>query len=414
MRLYSTGRPVVTSFPFLFSAFFLFTFYWLFRYCQLVSSADPTSLFFDPAWGYQRHYSLQRQHEAEEFIKNAAHSPLQPQGGIKPPRLCVGIPTVAREGESYLGATVGSLLAGLNATERAELHVAVLIAHSLPSKHAVFHEAWLEHSVDKVLVYNNISGPVFSNLTRWEKDRSFGKKGLFDYVYVLHYCATIGAEWIAMIEDDTLAVEGWYPRVIEALRVVNDQMEGSKQGDWLYLRLFFTEEFLGWNIENLPSYLTISTMIMIAVSLSLLLLRHLAFSRYLSKPFIVIATFIYTPSFILLYFAAGRLTVLPLHPGVHQMPRYGCCGQGLVFPSATALRAASFLTGKGEGFVDELLEAWANKEGMVRWAVVPSLLQHIGMHSSKGDDFGSKAEWGRSVAEKIWSFGFERHGVSRS
>lgn len=326
--------------------------------------------------------------------------------------MCIGIPSIAREGESYIGTTVGSLLAGLNATQRAELHIVVLIAHALPSKHPVFQEAWLEDTVDDVLTYD-VSQPVLSNLTRWEKDRDFGFKGLFDYVYTLQHCANTGAQWVTMLEDDTIAVEGWYSRTLEALSYVVDQYKDSQDSDWLYLRLFFTEEFLGWNIENLPTYIMVSSATMTMVGVSLLFIRRFAFIRHLTDSYIIIAIFIYVPASILLYFAAGRLTVQPLNPGVHQMPRYGCCAQGLVYSSTTALRVANYLTQKKEGFVDEFLEEWANNEGMVRWAIFPSLLQHNGAHSSKGDDFGSNAERGRSVAERIWSFGFEKYDISR-
>ncbi len=99
--------------------------------------------------------------------------------------------------------------------------------------------------------------------------------------------------------------------------------------------------------------------------------------------------------------------MLPFRPGVHEMPKFGCCAQGLVFSSGMATKTIDHLREAGAGFVDELIEAWANDMGYVRWAVMPSLLQHIGGHSSKGDDLGDQAKWNRSVAEKIWNFGFE-------
>src|SRR6266536_596365 len=41
-------------------------------YCHFAFSRDPTSFFFDPTKGYQRKYSIQRQHEADTFITSAA------------------------------------------------------------------------------------------------------------------------------------------------------------------------------------------------------------------------------------------------------------------------------------------------------------------------------------------------------
>lgn len=34
---------------------------------------------------------------------------------------------------------------------------------------------------------------------------------------MLRRCQDVGAQWIVMIEDDTLALKGWCPRAIEAL-----------------------------------------------------------------------------------------------------------------------------------------------------------------------------------------------------
>jgi hypothetical protein len=63
---------------------------------------------------------------------------------------------------------------------------------------------------------------------------------------------------------------------------------------------------------------------------------------------------------------------------------------------------------KKVGFVDMLTEEYANRFGGGRWAVTPSVIQHVGGKSSKGDDLGSNAKYDRTVAEKIWNFRFER------
>ena len=329
--------------------------------------------------------------------------------------MCIGIPTVARDGpEQYVRSTVGSLLVGLNAAERNEIYLTVLIAHTLPHIHPISHEQWFESAVDNVLYYNMSQQQQTNIITSWEKDKAFAKKGLYDYIYTLQHCTETGAQWVTMIEDDTLAAEGWYPRAIHALERADYYHQGGSYNDWLYLRLFFTEEFLGWNMEELPIYSLAAAGMMTIVAVCLLVIRRHVLSRYFTDSIVLSFTFIYTPALIALYFAAGRLTVLPLAPGVREMPRFGCCAQGLVFPREMAIRTVSYLKTRGEGFVDEFLEGWANEEGFVRWAVVPSLLQHIGQHSSKGDDFGINAKWGHSVAEKIWSFGFERLGGSQA
>ena len=211
-----------------------------------------------------------------------------------------------------------------------------------------------------------------------------------------------------MIEDDTLAVTDWYPRLIASVARADDQHRADgAQGDWLYLRMFFTEEFLGWNSEEWPWYLVASIAVVAANVVVLLTVRRFALRNTLTNITLAVWSLLCVPMLILLYFLAGRLSMHPLQPGVHEMPKFGCCAQGLVFSSSMATKTIDHLREVGAGFVDELIEAWANEMGYVRWVVMPSLLQHVGGHSSKGDDFGGKSKWARSVAEKIWNFGYE-------
>jgi hypothetical protein len=91
------------------------------------------------------------------------------------------------------------------------------------------------------------------------------------------------------------------------------------------------------------------------------------------------------------------------------MDRFGCCSQALVFPRRVIPDLITFYRDEGIGFVDVLTEVFADKHDLRRWAFVPSAFQHIGMRSSKGDDYrGSR--WNRSVAANIWNFDFEMFG----
>jgi hypothetical protein len=45
------------------------------------------------------------------------------------------------------------------------------------------------------------------------------KKGLFDYSYLLSICAQQSTPYIAIFEDDTLAMDEWYHRTISAISV---------------------------------------------------------------------------------------------------------------------------------------------------------------------------------------------------
>lgn len=53
-----------------------------------------------------------------------------------------------------------------------------------------------------------------------------------------------------------------------------------------------------------------------------------------------------------------------------------------------------------------LTEEYADLHDELRWAVTPSLLQHVGWKSTKADEYtNAKREPGLST--RIWNFGFE-------
>ena len=385
---------------------FFFIYITLIRYCSYTYYRDPTSAFFDPVRGYERKYSLERQQAAETFIHNANNS-VFPQLGPKNVKMCIGIATIGRDGEQYVRSTIGSLLDGLTPEEREEIFMAVLIAETNPDLHPIYGEQWLVNVVDKVLLYD-VPQKLHEDLVQWEGEKEYRKKAIFDYTYILQRCYDTGAQWVVIIEDDTLAVDGWYPRAIEALATADEQQPATK-GDWLYLRLFYTEEFLGWNSEDWPRYLIASVGITGMTVAALLLIRQYLLKTTITNTVITVVALICCPMCIGLYFAAGKISMQPYNPGVYQMPKFGCCGQGFAFSHQMAPKLIARLASVRVGFVDEIIEAWANEVDLVRWVAIPSLLQHIGGHSSKGDDYGGKAKYDRSVAEKIWNFGFEMY-----
>ena len=388
------------------SVSFLFLYLVLVRYCNHAYYRDPTSVFFDPQRGYERGYSVIRQEQGDRFIQTANTS--RNIYRFDPPKLCIGIASVGRPGNQYVGSTVGSLLAGLTEQQRGEINLVMLIAHTNPWDHPIYGQAWLEVVANKVLLYH-VSEEQTKQLQTWEEEKDYRKKAVFDYTYLLDYCHATGASWIAMVEDDTLAMAGWYPKAMDAVETADAQRRWSKTSDWLYLRLFYTEEFFGWNVEEWPCYLLASVAIFSATAASLLGIRTLGLQKLISNHVIIVVCLFYTPACIILYFLAGPVSMVPLSPSVQQMPKFGCCAQGLVFSREMAPKVVARLTIKKAGYVDMLVEEWADEEDLVRWAVVPSLLQHIGGRSSKGDDMGFKSKHNRAVAEKIWNFGFELH-----
>ena len=216
-------------------------------------------------------------------------------------------------------------------------------------------------------------------------------------------CFETGAEYVAMIEDDTLAVAGWLPRLVDALDAVATNMRNRPRGEkWIYLRLFYTDDLLGWNSEDWPVYLSGSFIFWASVTAMMVALKK-RFPRHLEPlTFGTMATVssFCIPAVVLLYFMAGRQTVSPISPGIHEMNKYGCCSQGLVFPRSIIPPLVQQMDLETRGLVDMMIEKIADRSGYVRWAVVPPLLQHIGTTSSKGYGFDVSAQ-------RLWNFRYE-------
>lgn len=381
------------------------------------SARDPTSWFFSPRKGYAPKYSAIRRQQADEFIASYNPSNVVKAGDDKSRKLCVGIPSFKRPGEQYLHEAVGSLIQGLSDEERQEIYLMVFIPHSSPAVHPAYNEAWLSGLVDEVVTYG-FGIDRMQYIREMETKKKFDEKGLFDYSYLLDKCVEQFTPYIAIFEDDTVAMDGWYHRTIAAIHDAEQQAALRRaKPDFLYLRLFYTEEFLGWNTEYWKRYLFNSICIAAIPTIMIFAMRMTQPTTKLSLTLVTRRTFLTLYAMlavlILFFFALGRNTVLPVTAGVHEMPKFGCCSQAFVFPNTKARELVTYFKERHLGYMDVLTEDFANERGELRYAITPSLVQHVGRKSSKGDDYGPMSKWGMSVAEKIWSFTFERFDEAR-
>jgi len=377
-------------------------------YCRFNYYRDPTSSFFDPFHGYDKIYSTTREEQAAAFIESAnalaeGHTP------SAEPRLCLGVATVSRPEKQYIRSTIGSLLDGLSVNDRRAIHFILFIAHTDQKVHPIYGEKWVETLPDTFLGYN-VNDTELSQIKHWEEAKDYRTKGLYDYAYLLQKCYDTGAPYVAMVEGDVLAVEGWYPRAIAAAEIVEDQSSwGEETTAWLYIRMFYTEAYLGWNSEEWPRYLGWSFLILLILTTSLVGVRACSkiLQRDLSNTSLAVILFVFLPACILLYFFAGRISMQPPTPGVHRMDNFGCCSQGFIFARQTVPLVIDRIQNHIVEYIDMLMEAVAGGEGLARWVVVPSLLQHIGGKSSKGDEIAD------SRAKMIWNFGFELYNTAK-
>ncbi|SPB48722.1 unnamed protein product [Aspergillus niger] len=228
--------------------------------------------------------------------------------------MCVGIASVARKGVNYLQGAVGSVLEGLTAAEREDLYLIVFIAHSDPAEHPAYMEPWLHNLADKVLVYDPdlVDIEHIRSLETPEAKKFAREKGLFDHTYLLKACEALNTSYTVILEDDVVALDGWYHRTKQALDVAERKAEEEGVDQWF------------------------------------------------------------------------------------------------VFPQTRIGDLVSWYERNKVGYVDMLTERYADQNGEVRWALTPSVLQHVGSRSSKTNSLGKHRER-LTMSERIWNFRFEEN-----
>lgn len=214
---------VLTGYHFFFS--FLLFYFFLFQYCRISYYRDPTSYFFNPQRAYAPGYSAQRKDEAAAFVEEELNLPHTRGSNDTTPKLCVGIGSIAREGVQYLHYSAGSVLHGLSLEERQDIVLITLLAHADSSRHPEANSLWLPNAADQILDY---SAPFekeeyVQSLEAGEDNQK--EKSLFDYANLLEACRATGADFVFIMEDDTVASKGWYPRTMQGLKTIAHKME---------------------------------------------------------------------------------------------------------------------------------------------------------------------------------------------
>ncbi|KAH8692771.1 hypothetical protein BGW36DRAFT_346753 [Talaromyces proteolyticus] len=407
MRILSLPLFLRSGYGYIFISFTII-YLLLIRYCRTHYYQDPTSYFFDPERGYEPIYtrfrvsqSINYLHHVNETASRATN--ITAASINKNASLCVGIASIARNDIDYMESTVGSLLVDLTEQEREDMHLTLLIAHTDPSKHPFHSHKWLSAAADTVLTYD-LPQKQIDYIKKLEMGKGRPKeKALFDYTYLLKACQDVGTPYVIIIEDDVVAMDGWYHRTVQALEDAARKTRDMGASRYLYLRLFYTQKFLGWNDEEWLAYFLGSLAVVASVGGVLMATLYVPYAnRFLRKDIIVVLCLVCTPLCIVLFFAAGRVSMLPISAGVHQMPKFGCCTQAIAYPRERVPDVIDWYDSQQTGDADSLLERYANENKEIRWALTPSLFQHVGIRSSKFEDDGFRRD-----AKSIWNFQFE-------
>ncbi|KAK5682089.1 hypothetical protein LTS10_005214 [Elasticomyces elasticus] len=361
---------------------------------------DPGSVFFDKTRAYEQRYSQYRKAETEQAIDQ--YSSLEPEDGHGKAgpnaTLCIGISSVKRQHSQYLETTVGSILHGLTAEERADLFVSVLIAETDPQEHPSWsQDGWMSKAVDDMHTYN-VSAQEKQYLQDLEETASFSEKGIYDYVHALRQCYETGTPYIGIFEDDIMLAEGWLIRTLLGIQ----QIPPSDPTQWLFMRLFNQERSTGWASRSIGGnnehWISIAIGLCITVPV-LLLRRQWPWARtHLDLGTLGVVALILNPALVVFFFQSGKASLLPPSPGVFNEP-FGCCSQAMIFPRTEVSSLMEYLQAKKQGQVDLLLNDLAVEGGLTRYALYPVQAQHIGLDSSRMTE--------AQEAQAIWSMAYE-------
>jgi GR25 family glycosyltransferase involved in LPS biosynthesis len=235
-------------------------------------------------------------------------------------------------------------------------------------------------------------------------------------VYVLDRCLTTNAPFIGIFEDDILFADGWMAKTLKALIELNPTYDPSRdqtpfepttlESSWLYLRLFYTETFIMWG-ENDFAYRNIYLIFATAITigfLSLFFARRLVPRLQLDYGTIAVICLVTIPAFTGLYFMIGKYSIRPLR-GLVPMDTGGCCSQALIYSRQHASQVMEYLQEQRSGQTDLMIEDFAAKANLHRFALAPQQLQHIGIRSSRGAP--------ELNAQSTWAFWFEENNAKK-
>ncbi len=424
VHVHARNRAIVTFF-----LGFLLCYGLIVAYLRSSCYRDPSSVFFHPDLARVLSYSSFRQIQARKYADQAAvivpskwsnhtHSPTT----LPKPDICIAIGSVSRHGFSYLKETVGSVLEGLDERERQRIYLVVFLAHVNQSRHEDYGQPWLTNLADSLPTYSTLGDDpdTIRLINELESDGSYeahARKQKIDYSVQLTECAKVSPAYTLTMEDDVIALDGWYHHAMSALRSAETKTEalGKGRDGFIYLRIFYDGRLLGWNAEEWPTYFVVSSSVFLVEAVVVFFLRYyfVPVRKGLGRVSLFLVFGVCTPMIIGLFFAAGRNCMLPRKPGVHLMDKYGCCAQGYVFPQRQVtenLLPMYLETNDNHAAVDTFLEDWANGHHALRWSVTPVLIQHVGGKSTHG---AGDQELGHLTDDMPFDYAFETNDPVR-
>ena len=335
-------------------------------------------------------------------IRNSSNQ-LSPSNQSSQPTGCkmyIAINVVPNRTQKYLSQTMGSLLRSLSPQEVLEICRIELLADSPSEELQDIEVHRLEPLVETVYNPENRQTPSETSIQSWKQG------SILHYLHAMERCVWRQAEYCLVLDDDTLASQGW---LSEALQNIKDLEHGSygRQGEnWTILKLF--QPVWGnlrqtWHFQN--SFLLLP----LAAFFGAIPCGLLAFCR----------CSVLTPSF-WFWSSAGFVAALYGFWATGKANLDWIVGDAAVHPHGTCHMAQANLFHRARaeagGFLQHLMNhvdgpfidlsicAFFNQHRHLgpMWATSPSLFQHGGLTTSLPNKLGKRPCRIRIFHEGVW------------
>ena len=315
-------------------------------------------------------------------------------------RIYIAINAVPNRTQKYLSQTMGSLLRSFSREELLAV-CRIEIMSDFPSDELQSIESHrLEPLV--VTVYNptNRQTPVEKSIHSWKQG------SILHYLHAMERCVSRQAEYCLVLDDDTLASQGWLSEAMQNIKDLEQGTYGSEGEHWTILKLFqpvWGNQRQNWHLRN--SFLLLLLSFMGAIPCGLL-----AF---------VCRCRVLTPS---LWFWNGAGFVAALYGfwATGKANLDWMVGDAVVHPHGTSHMAQANLFHRARAeaggflqhlrnhidgpFIDLSICAFFNEHRHLgpMWATSPSLFQHGGLMTSLPNKLGQRPCRIRIFHEGVW------------
>ena len=310
----------------------------------------------------------------------------------KKPKMCVSIVTRNRA-VPYVQALIASLLRGNDAVDVSSIDICLLNTENTPTDH-----------LDLRIIQSKLPFISIRHSSTWDRggESRWKSRESMDYAAALDTCASSGAPWVIVLEEDAVLANNF---IRKTLKLLHPYVE---RPDTAYVKLWFSDRWDGFENDDIFSLIGTSTLISAILTLGLRYMGMFSRRSKLLRPYIrtgrrphgefeaftvfVLFTVIIAANAALI----GRQNLLMFRDqlllrGQRVEPlgeHHGAGTVAVAYPLRGAVRAAEYIRIVGVGekvpnidvlLSDDYLRRFKN---ITAFEVTPPLAQHIGAYSS--------------------------------